>query len=58
VREAARLGFTTALVPAAQASECEGFGVNVIGVPDVKSALEAGLAPRAAAAPEPAGADA
>ncbi len=57
VREAARLGFTVALVPAAQAAECEGFGVTVIGVADVKSALESGLAARAAAAAEPSGAD-
>ena len=56
VREAARLGFTIALVPAAQAAECEGLGVTIIPVADVRVALEAGLAPRVAAAAEPAGA--
>ncbi len=46
VREAARLGFTKALVPAAQAAECEGLGVEIIAVADARAALEAGLAPR------------
>ncbi len=47
VREAARLGYRSALVPAAQAAECEGHGLSVLGVSDVRAALEAGLGPRA-----------
>jgi DNA repair protein RadA/Sms len=51
VREAARLGFRTALVPAAQAAECEGAGLTVVPVADARGALDAGLGPRA---PKPA----
>ncbi|MGH7725763.1 MAG: DNA repair protein RadA, partial [Candidatus Eiseniibacteriota bacterium] len=47
VREAARLGFRSAVVPAAQAAECEGLGLSIAGVADVRAALEAGLGPRA-----------
>ncbi len=50
VREAARLGFRTALVPAAQAAECEGHGLVIVPVSEVKDALAAGLGPRALAA--------
>jgi DNA repair protein RadA/Sms len=50
VREAARLGFRTALVPAAQAAECEGLGPRIVPVADVRAALEAGLGPRRATA--------
>ncbi|MEO6462857.1 MAG: DNA repair protein RadA, partial [Candidatus Eisenbacteria bacterium] len=39
VREAARLGFTTALVPAAQAAECAGHGLVIVPVSEVKDAL-------------------
>jgi hypothetical protein len=37
-------------VPAAQAAECEGLGVEIVGVADARAALEAGLAPRRRAA--------
>ena len=57
VREAARLGFRTALVPAAQAAECEGLGVVIVPVAEVKDALLAGLGPRQKAAPRAAPAD-
>ena len=52
VREAARLGFRLALVPAAQAAECEGHGVTVVPVAEVKDALLAGLGPRPPRAPK------
>ncbi len=56
VREAARLGFTVALVPQAQAADCEGFGVTIVPVADARAALQAGLGPRRAAARPEAGA--
>jgi DNA repair protein RadA/Sms len=46
VREAVRLGFTTAVVPAAQAAECEGLDLTIVGVADARAALDAALAPR------------
>ncbi len=49
VREAARLGFRTAIVPAAQADECAGHGLEVAGVADARAALEAGLGAKAPA---------
>jgi len=50
VREAARLGFQVALVPQAQAADCEGFGVTIVPVADARAALAAGLGPRRVAA--------
>jgi DNA repair protein RadA/Sms len=51
VREAARLGFRAALVPAAQAAECEGFGITILPAPDARAALAAGLGPRRGSEP-------
>lgn len=46
VREAARLGFKAALVPATQAEECAGFGLAILPAADVRAALAAGLGPK------------
>ena len=50
VREAARLGFTRALVPEAQAGECAGLGLEILAAADARSALGLGLGPKRAAA--------
>jgi DNA repair protein RadA/Sms len=48
VREAARLGFTRAGVPEAQADEAAGAGLEVIALPTVRAACEALLGERVA----------
>jgi DNA repair protein RadA/Sms len=48
LREAAALGFVRAGVPAAQAAEAEGAGVEIVALPTVRAACEALLGERVA----------
>jgi len=52
VREAARLGFARAGVPAEQAADASGLGIEILPLENVRQALDLLLEPAAEAAPE------